>query len=107
MYVVRRVWAVEPRMARKAATIASQIAKHYEDAGQRSATRISFNGGTLPGERHRVYMEWTEEVLQSPYREGNESPPEASALAAELRQITTDSWIELYELFTDDKAQHD
>lgn len=107
MYVVRRVWQVEPRMARRAATIAAQIAKEYEDAGQRSGTRIAFNGGTMPGERNRIWMEWIEETLQSPYRADNQSPAAASELSAQLRQITTDSWVEIDELFTDEKAQHD
>ncbi|MEX0591925.1 MAG: hypothetical protein WD152_00470 [Nitriliruptoraceae bacterium] len=107
MYVVRRIWAVEPRQARKAATLVAEIAAQYEDAGQRSSTRVYFNGGTVPGEKDRVYMEWIEESIQSPYRAGNESPQQARDLGAKLRAIAPESWIEFYELFTADKAQSD
>jgi len=65
MYLIRRVWTVKRREARKAATIAADIGKAYEEAGQRSATTVYFNGGTLPGEKDRVYMQWTAEVIDS------------------------------------------
>jgi hypothetical protein len=105
VYLIRRVWTVLPREARRAATIVADIARLYEEAGQRSDVRVSFNGGTLPGERNRVYMEWVEERLESPYRQGNEVPPETQQLSAQLRELTTDAWIEFNELFTPDKAQ--
>ena len=38
-------------------------------AGQRSKVTIYFNGGTLPGNSNRVYMQWTDETIGSPYRE--------------------------------------
>jgi hypothetical protein len=61
--LIRRVWTVKRRETRKAATIAADIGKAYEEAGQRSATSVYFNGGTLPGEKDRVYMQWTAEVI--------------------------------------------
>ena len=107
MYVIRRVWAVLPREARRVATIVADMAQRYEEAGQRSDVRVYFNGGTLPGDKNRVYMEWLAEAVESPYRAGNEIPREARELSAELRELTTDSWIEFNELFTPDKAQRD
>lgn len=106
MYVIRRVWSVEPRQARRAATLVAQVAKVYEDAGQRSGVQVYFNGGTLPGDKDRVYMQWHAETIESPYRGDNQIPPEASELSTQLRAMTTDSWIEFNELFTPDKAQH-
>lgn len=105
MYVIRRVWSVEPRQARRAATLVAKIAEVYENAGQRSNALVYFNGGTLPGDKDRVYMEWTADVIDSPYRGANQIPTAASELSTELRAITTDSWIEFNELFTADKAQ--
>ena len=66
MYLIRRVWAVEPRQARRAATIAAAIGRSYEESGQRQPVRVYFNGGTVPGEKNRVYMEWTADVIDSP-----------------------------------------
>ena len=107
MYVIRRVWAVVPREARRAATIVADMAKKYEEAGQRSDVRVYFNGGTLPGEKDRVYMEWLTQSIESPYRADNEIPQEARDLSAEVRKLSTDSWIEFNELLTPDKAQRE
>ncbi len=104
MYLIRRVWHVKPREARRVATAAAIVGKAYEEAGQRSATTVYFNGGTLPGERNIVVMEWTEDVIESPYRAGNTFPQGLSELGALLRESSVDSWIEFYELMTDDKA---
>ena len=103
MYVIRRVWETKPREARRAATIAAEIGKIYEGTGQREPVRVYFNGGTLPGERNVVYMEWTAEVLESPYRGDNELP-DTGGLGKQLRELTEDNWIEFYELLTPDKA---
>jgi hypothetical protein len=105
VYVIRRVWAVLPREARKAATIVAEVAAKYEQAGQRSDVRVYFNGGTLPGEKDRVYMEWVVDSIESPYRAGNEVPQEARDLQAEVRKLSTDSWVEFNELMTPEKAQ--
>jgi len=107
MYVVRRTWVTLPREARRVATMVADMAAHYEAAGQRSDVRVSFNGGTVPGEKDRVFMEWTEQQLASPYREGNVIPPAALDLAAQVRELSTQTWIEFFELFTPDKAQRD
>ncbi len=103
MYVIRRVWETKPREARRAATIVSEIGKIYEASGQRDPVRVYFNGGTTPGEKDRVYMEWTAEVIESPYR-GDNQFPDTGNLGQRLRDITEGSWIEFYELLTPDKA---
>ena len=103
MYVIRRVWETKPREARRAASIVAEIGRIYEDSGQREPVRVYFNGGTVPGEKNRVYMEWTAEVLESPYR-GDNVIPDSGGLGQKLRDITEASWIEFYELLTPDKA---
>lgn len=104
MYVIRRVWAVEPRQTRLAASLVSEIGRLYEDAGQREPVRVYFNAGSLPGEKDRVYMEWTTRIIESPHRGDNEFPSDPRSLGARLREITTGTWIEFYELMTPDKA---
>lgn len=104
MYVIRRVWTVEPRQTRRAASLVSEIGRLYEDAGQREPVRVYFNAGSLPGDKDRVYMEWTTEVIESPHRGDNEFPPDPRSFGARLREITTGTWIEFYELMTPDKA---
>jgi len=102
MYVIRRVWTIKPGETRRAATIIDEIGREYETAGKRSPSRVYFNSGTLPGEADRVYMEWTEETIASPYRKTDivPSPDSTRDLGAKLRDIRLESWIEFYELMT-------
>ena len=102
MYVIRRVWQVKPREARRAASLAAAIGQLYQETG-RSDVRVYFNGGTLPGETDRVYMEWTADSIESPYRVGNELP-DTGNLGAQLRELQLANWIEFFELLTPDKA---
>jgi hypothetical protein len=104
MYVIRRVYKVKPRTAREAATIAARIGELYHQAGRRSEVTVYFNGTTLPGETDIVYMEWTDEVIRSPYGRGEPSIADASELGARLRELTEESWIEFYEMLTPEKA---
>ena len=105
MYVVRRIWEVNPGEARRAATLVAAMGEEYEKAGKRAPSRVYFNTSALPGDRNRVYMEWTEEVIASPYRADSvPSPPRASELSDRLSELTADSWIEFFELMTPDKA---
>ena len=71
MYLVRRVYKTKPGQARKVATIVQEQGDMYNEAGQRSEVRVYFNGGTVPGENNVVYLEWIDEKIDSPYREGN------------------------------------
>ncbi len=103
MYVIRRVWVTKPREARRVASIAAEIGGVYEAIGQREPVRVYFNGGTLPGERDVVCMEWTAPMIDSPYRGDNELP-DTGPLGQALRDLTEDSWIEFFELLTPDKA---
>ena len=103
MYVVRRVWATKPREARRVASIVAEVGKIYEESGQRDPVRVYFNSGTVPGDQHRVYMEWTADVIDSPYRGDNELP-DTGRLGQLLRDLTEESWIEFFELLTPDKA---
>lgn len=104
-YVIRRVFTVKPGSARRVATNLEKQAKEYENAGQRSPTRIYFNGGTLPGEVNRVYMEWTADVIDSPYREGNVIPQSARDAGAGNQGLIDSNYIEFYELLTPAKYQ--
>jgi hypothetical protein len=103
VYVIRRVYQVEPRQARRAATLVAAIGRSYQEEGQRGEVQVYFNGSTLPGERDVVYMQWTAETIESPYRAGNVFPTGTDEWAAQLREIQIDSWIEFYELLTPDK----
>jgi len=103
MYLVRRVWVTRPREARRAATLAAKIGQAYEDADQRESVRVYFNSGTTPGDKDRVIMEWTAESLESPYRAGNVYPADPNESGAKLRELTTETWIEFYELLSPEK----
>lgn len=104
MFVVRRVWETEPGQARPAASLVAAMGEEYESAGKRSPSRVYFNSGTVPGERDRVYMEWTEDVIASTYRsESVASPARAQELYKQLGELTVNSWIEFYELMVPEK----
>lgn len=106
MYVIRRVWKVNPGTPRKVATLLAKIGEAYEEAGQRSSTRIYFNGSTCPGEVNHVYMEWTAESLESPYRASNEIPETVRKWARGVREMAVEeSRIEFYELMTPEKYE--
>ncbi len=104
-YVIRRVYEVKPGSARKVATTVAKQAALYEESGQRSPSRVYFNGGTLPGEKERVYMEWTADVIDSPYREGNVIPQPVRDAGAGIRDLIINNYIEFYELMTEAKFQ--
>lgn len=104
MFVVRRVWETKPGEARRAASLVAAMGAEYESVEKRSPSRVYFNTSTVPGERNRVYMEWTEEVIASAYRSDIvASPPRAQELYAMLNELTLESWIEFYELMTPEK----
>jgi hypothetical protein len=107
MYVIRRVYEVKPGAARRVATLVKQQGDVYHESGQRSEARVFFNGGTLPGESNRVYMEWTADIIDSPYREGNVIPKETSAFGSQIRELVEKQWIEFYELMVPAKMQHE
>jgi hypothetical protein len=103
MYLIRRIYTVKPGEARKAATLIDQIGKAYQEAGTRSESRVYFNSGTTPGERNTVVMEWMDESLRTPYRDGRPTVEGVQEIASQLREIAVDSQIEFWELMTDDK----
>ena len=107
MYVIRRVYDVKPGTARKVATLLQQQGDAYTEAGQRSEVTITFNGGTVPGDNNRVYMQWTDETIDSPYREGVPPVPAASAFGAEVREHVIASRIEFFEMMIPAKMQND
>ena len=94
-------------MARDYATIARRAADAYEAAGQRGPTKVYFNGGTVPGELDRVYMEWTADTIESPWREGNVIAPEAIKIGRSGLDMRVRTWIEFYELMTPSKMVSD
>jgi len=103
VYVIKRVWVTKRREARRVASIVAEVGSIYEKSGQREPVRVYFNGGTLPGDSDVVVMEWTAEVIESPYRGDNEFP-DTGDFGQQLRDLTEESWIEFYELLTPDKA---
>lgn len=107
MYVIRRVYEVKPGTARRVATLVKQQGDAYTDAGQRSEVRVYFNGGTVPGDNNRVYMEWTDAVIDSPYREGLTLVPEAAVFGAKIREHVISQRIEFFEMMIPAKMQDD
>jgi hypothetical protein len=100
MYLLRRVFKVKPGTARKTMAIITQIGKLYEEAGQRTHSRVYMSGGVVPGPANTVYMDWTEETLRSPYRKENKHPEGMSELGSQLRDFQEESYIEFYEMFS-------
>ena len=104
MYVIRRTYKVKLGQARNAALLLRQVADIYSQAGQRSQSLIYYNGGSLPcpnQELNRVYMQWSTEIIDSPYREGNKFPDTGNSYK-EFRDLLDDSdgptsWIEFWE----------
>jgi hypothetical protein len=107
MYLIRRVYDVKPGSARVVAFLMQQQGDAYTAAGQRSKVTIYFNGGTLPGDTNRVYMQWTDETIGSPYREEAKSVPEASVFGAKIREHVISNHIEFFEMMTPEKMQSD
>ena len=102
MFLVRRVFKAKPGQARRAAAIVRRMGKVYEEAGQRSTTRVYLSGGMVPGPADTVYIDWTEESLRIPFRSDNKIPEEISTLGGELREVVEYHYVEFYELLTDE-----
>ncbi len=100
MYLVKRVFKVKPGTTRRAAEIITQIGKLYEEAGQRSPIRVYMSGGTVPGPANTIYMDWIEETMRSPYREGNKIPDGIAALGGQLNELQEENYIEFYEIYS-------
>jgi len=100
MCLIRRVFKVKPGTTRRAAETIVQIGKLYEEEGQRSSVRVYMSGGTVPGPANTIYMDWIDETLRTPYREGNKIPEGIAALGAQLSEFQEESYIEFYEIFS-------
>ncbi len=105
MYLLRRIYKTKPGQARKVASLVSKQAQLYHDAGHRGEFRVSFNGATMPGEQDIVVLEWTDEAIMSPMREGNDLPQDALAVGGQVRELIESQRIEFQELMTPDKYQ--
>ena len=103
MYVIRRVYKVKPGQTKKAAELIYKIGSRFTEAGQRDQVRVYWSGYTMPGPPNTVYMEWTQEKIESPYRAGNDMPSMGD-LGTQLRDIVEEQFIEFYEMFTPEKA---
>ena len=104
MYLIRRVYKVKPGTVKRAAELIAEIGKRYEEAGQRSPVRVYWSGSTVPGPTNTVYMDWTEDTIQSPYREGNKSA-DTGDLGSRLRELQEETYIEFYEMLTPEKVR--
>ncbi len=100
MYLIRRIFNTKPGEARRVATLLHKQAQAYRDAGQRSEFRVSYNGATLPGEQNIVVLDWTDDAIMSPSREGHVLPQDALELGAEIRPLIESQRIEFLEMFT-------
>jgi len=99
MFLIRRVFKVKPGGTYKAAEAIWKMGKIYEDAGQRSPSRVYWSGGTMPGPANTVYMEWTDKTIQSQRREGNTYPEGLAELYKQLGEVQEESYIEFYEMY--------
>ena len=104
MYIIRRTYKAKIGEARNAALLLRRIADIYTEAGQRTECSIYYNGGTLPcpkDELNRIYMQWSTEIIDSPYRDGNKYP-DMGNVYNELNKLLDDSdgptsWMEFWE----------
>ena len=103
MYLIRRIYKTKPGQAQRVATLVQKQVQIYHDAGHRSEFRVAFNGYTLPGDQDTVYLEWTDDKIMSPSREGNDIPPAALEVGAQVRELIESQRIEFMELLTPDK----
>ena len=97
MYRIRRVYRTKPGEAGNVAKLVYQQAKIYRDTGHRGEFPVSYNGYTLPGEQNVVVLEWFDEKIMSPSREGNNIPKEAMEAGAKYRPFLESQRIEFYE----------
>ena len=97
MYLVRRVYKVNPGATREAAQLIAQLGKGYEKAG-RSPTRVYWSVYTVPGPANTVYMDWTEETLRSPFDSEASEPGELGTVYTQLRELQEASYIEFYDM---------
>ena len=98
MYRIRRVYRTKPGEAGNVAKLVYAQAKLYRDAGHRGDFSVSYNGYTLPGERNIVILEWTDDKIMSPGREGNNIPQEIMEAGMKYRPLLEEQRIEFYEM---------
>ncbi len=106
MYMLRRTYQAKYRQARLVASLVRMQQDLYESAG-RSLGQVYFNPGTVPGEMDQVVLEWTQEVLGSPFASGASIPPEALEIGGKIRELIDWQKIEFWELMTSDKMLDD
>ena len=85
------------------ASLVQKQAQLYHDTGHRAEFRVYFNGYTTPSGPDTVVLEWTDEALMSPYRNGMRRPQEADPIREQVNQLTQGNRIEIMELMTPDK----
>ncbi len=98
-YLIRRVFKVKPGTSGKAADVIFRIGEAYHQAGQRGEVRVYWSGGSVPGPANTVYMDWIDETIQSPSREGRPPVKGLADITPPLRDFVEDQWIEFYELY--------
>ena len=98
MYRIRRVYRTKPGEAGNVAKLVYAQAKIYRDSGHRSDFTVSYNVYTLPGEQNIVILEWTDDKIMSPGRQGNNIPKEAMEAGAKYRPLLESQHIEFYEM---------
>ena len=98
MYRIRRVYRTKPGEAGNVAKLVYAQAKIYRDSGHRSDFTVSYNGYTLPGEQNIDILEWTDDKIMSPGRQGNNIPKEAMEAGAKYRPLLESQHIEFYEM---------
>ena len=100
MYLLRRIWKCNPGEARRVASLVQRQAQLYHDTGHRGEFRVYFNGYTTPSDPDTVVLEWTDDALMSPYRNGMRRPQEADPIREQVSQLTQGNRVEIMELMT-------
>ena len=103
MFLLRRIWKCKPGEARRVASLVQKQAQLYHETGHRGEFRVYFNGFTTPSGPDSVVLEWTDDALMSPYRDGMQRPREADPIREQVGQLTESNRIEVMELMTPEK----
>ena len=74
---------------------------YSEGFSKKGITLIVYHSWILKNELNMVYMQWSTEIIDSPYREGNKFPDTGDSYK-EFRDLLDDSdgptsWIEFWE----------
>lgn len=102
MYLIRRVIKVKTGATVKAAHVLAKIGSIYEKTGQRGPSRVYWSGTSVPGEK-LLYIDWTQESIDSVFRDGLQHPGDLFAELDGYQEVSTPGDpagdLEIYEMY--------